>query len=169
MIYLVSGGADSGKSYLSEKIMMQFSGDKLYIATMENKSSEAQIRIKRHREMRKNKGFITLEREKYFNGINISNYNAVILECLGTLCANHLYGGGSAALLYDDVNYLMENSKNIVIVTNDIAGCSITYSSEMYNYMKVLNKCASYIAEKSNCVVEAVCGCALVHKGELWV
>ncbi len=166
MIYLVSGGADSGKSYLSEKIMMQYN-KKLYLATMENKSQQAKKRIEKHRLQRKGKGFETFEKERGFQNIDFSKYDAVLLECLATLTANHLYTGGSRQTLFSDITYLMETCKNIVFVTNDISSCGISYNDEMYKYMKILNYAACSIAEKADVVVETVCGIPLVHKGRL--
>lgn len=167
MIYFVSGGADSGKSFFSESIMTSFKGRKLYIAAMENSSTHAKKRIAYHRKMREGKGFETYEKQKDYKCINVEDYEAVILECLGTLTANHLYGGGNIESLFQDIDYLLENCKNLVIVSNDISSCGITYNKEMVEYMKTLNKASIYIAEKSDVVVESISGIPYIHKGAL--
>lgn len=167
MIYLVSGGVKSHKSKLAEGITEKYTGEKLYIATMENQSDEAKIRIEKHRAMRKNKNFITKELCRDFSSTDISNYNVVLLECLGNLCANHMFNGGSIKGLYDDIDYLINNAENLVIVTNDISYDGINYSSEVNDYIKSLNNAASYIAEKADCLIEMVYGSMIIHKGKL--
>lgn len=167
MIYLVSGGAKSHKSKFAESIAEKYNGKKLYIATMENKSDEALKRIEKHRQMRKDKNFITKELCRDFTYTDISDYNIVLLECLGNLCANHMFGGGSIKGLYDDIDYLIKTSKNLIIVTNDISYDGIYYSKEVDEYIKLLNNTASYIAEKADCVIEMVYGNMIIHKDKL--
>ena len=58
MIYLVSGGVKSHKSKRAESIAGSFNGEKLYIATMENKSEESKKRIEKHKAMRKDKALV---------------------------------------------------------------------------------------------------------------
>ena len=59
---VVIGGSKCGKSGYAEKILDSFDGKKLYIATMIPYGEEAQKAIKRHRKMRRNKGFETVEK-----------------------------------------------------------------------------------------------------------
>lgn len=166
MIYLISGGSGSGKSFFAESVALNHHGRKLYIATMENKSMQAQYRIKKHREMRAGKGFDTLEKEKFFHKKNISQYETVMLECLPNLTANHLYGGGNTDTLYNDIHCILNNAKNLIIVTNDISFCACSYDEEVYRYMKTLNRLACFIAEKADNVIEVVAGIPIYHKGE---
>ena len=55
----------------------------------------------------------------------------------------------------------------VVIVSNDISSCGITYNKEMVEYMKTLNKASIYIVEKSDVVVESISGIPYIHKGSL--
>lgn len=166
MVYLISGGSNSGKSAFAESMALNYKGRKLYIATMENKSLLAQMRILKHLNMRQGKGFETFEKEKFLKEINVSQYEVVLLECLANLTANHLYGGGSYNMLYDDIDYLMKTAKNLIIVTDDISLCACSYHEEVYKYMKVLNQLACMIAKKSDKVIEVTAGILIYHKGE---
>lgn len=166
MIYLISGGSGSGKSKFAEDEALKYKGRKLYIATMENKSSSAGKRIIKHKNMRHGKGFETLEKEKYFKDIDLSAYELVLLECLPNLTANHIYGGGNINMLYDDVDYLLERAENLIIVTNDISSCALHYDEEVYKYMKILNQLACSIAERADKVIEVTAGIPIYHKGE---
>lgn len=167
MIYLISGGVKSHKSKWAENIACLFPGEKLYIATMENKSEESKSRIEKHRAMRKGKNFKTLEKQKNFKGVELAGFSVVLLECLGNLCANHLFNGGSEESFYEDIKYLMKKAKNLVIVTNDISYEGLYYTKEIENYIKTLNYAACFIAERADNVIEMVYGNAVIHKGSL--
>ena len=169
MIYLISGSSGSGKSLFAENISCSFAGRKLYLATMEKESGASKKRIEKHRLMRQGKGFETIEKEKDYVNLNLSDYNIILLECLSNLAANHIYKGGNKDTFYKDVDYLINNSKNIIFVTNDISYCAISYDEEVYKYMKILNKAACCIAEKADTVIEVVAGIPIYHKGEKWV
>ena len=59
---MVTGGSGSGKSEFAESLVTGLAdGPNLYIATMFPFDEECHKRIARHREMRKDKGFDTLE------------------------------------------------------------------------------------------------------------
>lgn len=62
MIFLVTGGSASGKSEYAEALVTHFGGDeRYYIATMKPYDKESYRRIERHRAMRRDKGFTTVE------------------------------------------------------------------------------------------------------------
>ena len=70
MVYLVTGGSGSGKSAFAEKLAVELKKQTLhdglyYIATMHCYDEECKKRISRHREMRKDKCFETIERELF--------------------------------------------------------------------------------------------------------
>jgi len=62
VITLVTGGSGSGKSEYGEALVVSFNRPlNYYVATMEVLGKESMEKVKRHREQRKGKGFITLE------------------------------------------------------------------------------------------------------------
>ncbi len=64
MLILVTGGAASGKSAHAERILCRHSqpDSRLYVATMQPFGKNAEMRIARHRALRRGKGFDTAER-----------------------------------------------------------------------------------------------------------
>ena len=64
MIYLVIGTQNSGKSELAENLSME-TGDssRLYLATMKIYDEAGRERVKKHRQQREGKGFVTIEQE----------------------------------------------------------------------------------------------------------
>ena len=61
MLSLIIGGAASGKSEFAENHVFSLSGDRIYLACMEPSGESAAARIQRHRLLRQDKGFTTLE------------------------------------------------------------------------------------------------------------
>ena len=63
MFLVVTGGSGSGKSAYAEKRVASFGSHlkRYYLATMENCDEESEKRIQRHRAMRADKGFETIE------------------------------------------------------------------------------------------------------------
>ena len=96
MFTLVIGGSASGKSEYAERFVLSLdgSGPRIYIATMEPFGSEAQARIARHHAMRRGRGFETLECYQNIGSISVPLNSNVLLEDLGNLVANELFGGG---------------------------------------------------------------------------
>ena len=115
MFTLVIGGAASGKSeYAEELILASPLRPRIYIATMEPFGAEGQARIARHRELRRGKGFQTVERYTGIAGLKLPAGGAVLLECLGNLAANELYSPagagtaeGAASAVADGVDALL--------------------------------------------------------------
>ena len=104
---------------------------------------------------------------------SIKDYDAVLLECIGNLVANHMFSDSFNkgyeeiySELKKDVDYLINNSKNIIFVTNEVSNEIIDYSEETIDYIKTINKISSYIAFKGDILVEVVHGFAKFIKGK---
>jgi adenosylcobinamide kinase/adenosylcobinamide-phosphate guanylyltransferase len=104
MFTLVIGGAASGKSAYAEQLIVA-AGNKprTYIATMQPFDDECRARIQKHRMMRQEKGFETIECYTDLAVLEgkLPKGGAVLLECLSNLAANERYspeGAGERAL-----------------------------------------------------------------------
>ena len=97
MLIFIYGGSGSGKSAFAEQMITKIKKDEnklYYLATMQIFDAEDEERVKRHRNLRKDKGFITLEYPKDIHkAINeIEDKNAdILLECMSNLLANELF------------------------------------------------------------------------------
>ena len=106
MLTLVIGGAASGKSAYAESLTLKFPLPRYYVATMQVWDEECAKRVEKHRAMRKEKQFETIESPISLDKIRIPNRGIVLLEDLGNLTANELYdpkGAGvntAEAILY---------------------------------------------------------------------
>ena len=100
MLHIVYGGSASGKSSYAESFAMSLQGDGrlLYIATMypykwntTEIDSETMQRINRHRAMRADKGFDTVECYRHVEHIMAKRQDVLLLECMSNLLANEMY------------------------------------------------------------------------------
>ena len=100
MLHIVYGGSASGKSSYAESIAMSLQGDGrlLYIATMypykwntTEIDPETMQRINRHRAMRADKGFDTVECYRHVEHIVAKRQDVLLLECMSNLLANEMY------------------------------------------------------------------------------
>ena len=104
MFTLVVGGAASGKSEYAEQLILRAGAlPRYYVATMEPFGAEARARIARHRVLRAQKRFETIECPVGLSRVLLPARGAALLECLSNLAANELYspagaGGEQAAL-----------------------------------------------------------------------
>lgn len=100
MLHIVYGGSASGKSSYAESfaLSLQSDGRLLYIATMypykwntTEIDSETMQRINRHRAMRADKGFDTVECYRHVEHIVAKRQDVLLLECMSNLLANEMY------------------------------------------------------------------------------
>jgi len=172
MIVLVTGGASSGKSKISEEISQVFGGKMLYIATMQPYGNEGKQRIERHRTLREGKGFVTKEKYTNLMDLKCDGYDTILLECMSNLIANELFCDIGSKEKYlesieNGLSTLKRSVKNIVIVTNEIFSDDINYDEETTNYIKALGNVNRYLAKEADVVIEAVVGIKICLKGSL--
>lgn len=100
MLHIVYGGSASGKSSYAEglAVSMREGGRLLYIATMypykwntTEIDPETMQRIERHRAMRADKGFDTVECYRHVEHIMAKRQDVLLLECMSNLLANEMY------------------------------------------------------------------------------
>lgn len=174
MIHLITGGSGSGKSEYAENwlIAQQKSKteneqkERIYIATMQPFGEEAQKRIKRHRKMREEKGFMTIECYTDLHRVMIKKNTAVLLECMSNLVANELYTDDGELCedrfviekIVRGIQNLKEQTDTLVIVTNEVTADGDSYSEETKAYQSVLGKINQEVAAMADLVTEVVYG-----------
>lgn len=174
MIALVTGGSASGKSAIAEDLAVRLQGRKrCYLATMEATDEESIRRITRHRELRKEKGFETVERSRNLPEIQhqLEQFDVVLLECLTNLAANEMFHEGVDAKkmvqeIKSAIRTLSRTESWLVIVSGDVFGDGGGYEPGTTCYQQALGELNSYAASMADVVIEAVCGIKLIHKGK---
>lgn len=191
MLHIVYGGSASGKSSYAESFAMSLQGDGrlLYIATMyPYKWGKAEIdpetmqRIERHRAMRADKGFDTVECYRQVEHIVAKRQDVLLLECMSNLLANEMYleqdsnAGSDMAETMSPVSKkivqalvdLSARVQELVIVTNDVFSDSgsLTYDESTREYVKNLAEINCALAREAETVTEVVCGIPVKIKGD---
>lgn len=170
MFVLITGGSKNGKSSIAEKILSSYDIPKYYIATMEPFGEEAEIAIARHRELRRGKGFITVEKYTDVGEIMLPRGSGALLECVGNLCANEMFSAGqenAAEKILGDIKGLAEKAEIFAAVTSQVGSDGIEYPAETMGYIEEMGRISCGLAQMADVVIEAVYGLPVVLKGEL--
>ena len=170
MLTVVIGGSGSGKSEFAENMAVRMnSGQLVYIATMEPFGEEGRKRIERHRLMRQEKKFLTIECYRELDKVTLDRGATVLLECMSNLVANEMFGSGQAneevpGDIMRGIENLLKQSSHLIIVTNNIFDDGIVYDPETMEYMRVLGYINQQICAFADSVYEVVHGIPLTLK-----
>lgn len=172
MTVLMVGGAASGKSEGAEaRILQSNASPRIYVATMQVWDEESRRRVEKHRRMRREKEFLTLEAPTNLLAAaeKVPAGSAVLLEDVTNLCANEMFdpaGAGEKAqtAILAGVKALQKKCALLVIVSGDVASGGSEYEGETLEYMKLLAKTNIAIANEADEVYEAVAGVLVRHK-----
>jgi len=179
MTIFISGGCKNGKSTIAEDCCVKLAqnGPLYYIATMVAYDDEDRARIKRHRESRMGKGFITLEQPKdLLSCLKESDpeNGTYILDSVTALLINEMYSPDrpdadpdAAQRTAKDLAEFASSVKNAVFVSDYIYSEASEYSKYTEDYMRALALCDSTLAKCCDAVAE-ICGAIpTMYKGEL--
>ncbi len=172
MFLVITGGSGSGKSAYAEQCVLDFGpAERIYIATMYPFDEECDRRIKRHREMRRQKQFSTLECYTGLKTADIPEDSVVLLECMSNLTANEMYqeggaGGQTVEEILAGIRYLLKRVRHLVVVTNEIFSDGIDYDPETMRYQSYLGQINSEMGRMADQVTEVVYGIPITVKGE---
>lgn len=170
MVHLITGGSGSGKSAYAEEQILKLNGEnRIYIATMYPYDEESRQRIKRHRKMRAEKKFTTVECYRNLKSVSVPEQADILLECMSNLTANEMFwpegaGKNTAEQILEGIKRLAEKCRNLVIVSNEIFSDGIDYGDETREYQKTLGRINRCIAESADRVTEVVYGIPLEVK-----
>lgn len=172
MLTLVIGGSASGKSEYAESLILKSpSRPRYYLATMQIFDEECRARVARHRLMRAEKAFETIECPVNLSSVHLPEPGAVLLEDLGNLAANELYspeGAGEHALesMIKGAAHLLSQCNDLVIVSNELFTGGHDYLGDTDVYLHLMADAHRALAEKADRVIEVVCGIPQFYKGE---
>lgn len=134
------------------------------------------MKISRHRQMRRGKGFETIE---CYTGLGraagmLKEYESVsvLIECISNLVSNELYSGGTnkedtADEIMKGIEAFRRTAQNVVIVTNEVNSEGLAYNPEMIRYKQVMGEVNCRLAKLADRVTEVVYGTAVEVKNRL--
>lgn len=189
MIIFIYGGSGSGKSEFAEDYVCATPFDnRFYLATMNSSDRESKLRIKKHRNQRKGKGFITLEHPmdvdealgeidrikapEFFTNNSIEGGCIILLECMSNLVANEMFRDGlimdettCVRKVLHDISRINDSVETLVIVSNDIYEDGVQYDIGTKAYLKALGTINRRLAQMAEEVYEVVVGIPIKIKG----
>ena len=170
MLTLVVGGTASGKSEYAERLVLQTALPRYYLATMQVWDAECAARVEKHRRMRAEKQFETLECPLHLGTVHLPARGTALLEDLGNLTANELYdptgaGEAAASAILDGLDRLAAQCEHLVVVSNEVFSGGANYAGDTDRYLKALAQVNNALAARADAVVRVVCGIPVYHKG----
>lgn len=178
MMILVIGGSASGKSAYAEKMACLLAKEtnrkKYYLATMQIFDDETQKKADRHRALRRDKGFITVEQPvdigKAFKKIQ-SKEAVALLECITNLTANELFADRmgisekqAVEKITTEIAQLNKQLTHLVIVSGNVFEDGIVYEHATTDYIRAMGRINQMLAAMADEVVEVVVGLPIVLK-----
>ena len=170
MLTLVLGGAASGKSEYAESLVLQTTGPRFYLATMQVWDAECAARVEKHRRMRAEKRFETVECPLHLDAVRLPARGTALLEDLGNLTANELYdhaGAGelAAEAILAGLDSLAAQCENLIVVSNEVFSGGADYAGDTERYLLALARVNNAFAARADRVVRVVCGIPVYYKG----
>lgn len=163
MLHLITGGSGSGKSEYAEQKVLEAGGERrVYIATMIPYGEDGRQRVERHRRLRSEKNFETVECYTGLEKLTLPEDSIVLLECMSNLVANEIFEpDGSheqtAAAVAEGIDHILRQVKALFVVTNDIFADGLSYDEGTMQYMSVLGEVNEALAARADIVTEVVC------------
>lgn len=173
MFTLVVGGAASGKSEYAEGLVLASPHrPRYYIATMEPFDEEGRKRVEKHRRMRADKEFETVECYTDLASVRLPARGTVLLECVGNLAANELYSPagagtveGALSAITGGVDALLAQCADLVVVSNEVFTGGTDYAAGTEDYLRLVAEADRALARRADRVCEVVCGLPQYYKG----
>ncbi len=173
-IFLITGGARSGKSSFAEKFTLELGqGKAAYIATAQIFDSEMAHRVKLHQQ-RRNNSWITFESP--FNAdksitLAAKTFDAILFDCVTIYLSNFLCNENldDTESIYKNFNQLLENlisaaknsTANVVFVSNEV-GAGIVPENKLARIFRDLSGLANQkLAAQSEKIFLTVAGYAI--------
>ncbi len=177
MMTMIIGGSGSGKSSYAESYIQSVSEGlkQYYLATMQVYGEEGKRKVERHRAMRKDKGFTTIEQQtsvvQALKNIENPAMSTALLECISNLTANEMFSESGqksaeevAKTVVDDMIVLKDHLAHLVIVSNNVFEDGILYDESTMEYIRAMGLINVKLAMLADEVTEVVVGIPVTGK-----
>ena len=169
MLILITGGASCGKSEYGENLLNNYD-KKLYIATMKPIGSEEKEKIKKHKNMRYDKNFKTIEiYENIKDMTSEDSFGGIIFECISNALANEMFSLNKNSVfdIVNAVKYISSKCSAAVVITSEVGLDGIKYDDFTEEYIKKMAEINAKLSDIADAVIEMVFGIPVFLKGEI--
>lgn len=171
MLHVITGGSGSGKSAYAEKqVLAAGPGRRIYIATMIPYGEEGRQRVERHRALRREKQFETVECYTGLSRLALAAADekptAILLECMSNLVANEIFEPDgaherTAEEICAGIERLQSQTRELFVVTNEVFSDGVAYDAETTRYLETLGEVNCRLAAMAGRVTEVAGGAAV--------
>jgi adenosyl cobinamide kinase/adenosyl cobinamide phosphate guanylyltransferase len=176
-IFLITGGARSGKSRYAELLASHFATNVLYIATLEPSDPEMQTRIVRH-QSRRPESWRTLETKfDIAQAISKCAEEVILIDCISGFVTNLVLRyekDGEEVVIdktleaVDELVKTLEHSEKIIIMVTNEVGDGVVPEYPLGRWFRdALGLANQRLAKAADTVVLVTVGIQQVLKGEL--
>ncbi|MCD8083761.1 MAG: bifunctional adenosylcobinamide kinase/adenosylcobinamide-phosphate guanylyltransferase [Clostridiales bacterium] len=169
MMHLITGGSGSGKSaYAEQCVALSGLPVRYYVATMKPYGEEGRLCVQRHRRMRRDKNFITVECFDSLEQLALPKGApgagaAALLECVSNLAANEQFDVGGTedeivGRIERGIRRLRAQTDALFVVTCDVSADGQVYEEETMRYIRLMGRINQRLAQLADEVTEVVCG-----------
>jgi adenosylcobinamide kinase/adenosylcobinamide-phosphate guanylyltransferase len=175
-IILITGGARSGKSRHAQSLAEARDGERLFIATSPVVDQEMRIRIERHQDDRRDRGWRTVEEDIRPMDV-LAGYpeaEVVLLDCLTLWLSNLLFEAEEPEIFSEEtvvelagelVGAARQRQGVVIIVTNEVGLGIVPENPLARHYRDLLGRCNQTVAAAADRVDLVTCGIAVTIKG----
>lgn len=177
-IILITGGSRSGKSAFAQKTAEALSGPRAYIATCPVIDPETEERIRKHREVRRGKGWETIEETVDLAGAirRAGACRVLLVDCLTLWINNLLYEAEKRGEIFTEeaaVGRCRELTDScgtfggtVIFVTNELGMGIVPDSETARRFRDIAGRCNQEIAAAADTVTLVVSGITLNLKSK---
>jgi adenosylcobinamide kinase/adenosylcobinamide-phosphate guanylyltransferase len=167
MIYLITGGARSGKSRYAQQLALSQSAHPVYVATAKAWDDDFAGRIQRHKDER-GREWINYEETLYVSKLPLDGHT-VVIDCVTLWLTNffeqHAYDANEAlAAMQAEISALQQKAGTFIIVTNEIGMGVHAATAAGRKFTDLQGWANQYIAHIAQTVVLMVSGIPVVIK-----
>lgn len=165
-LFVVGGGARSGKSAYAEQLAQSLGSRRHYIATGVALDDEMQARIARHRADRGD-AFTTIEAPYALAEAlsDVPESDVVLVDCLTTWTGNLMFRGDDDEAIYRALEEALaahrRRSFDLVLVTNEVGLGIVPENALARRFRDVAGRCHQRLAAHADELLFAAMGCVM--------
>jgi adenosylcobinamide kinase/adenosylcobinamide-phosphate guanylyltransferase len=173
-LFLVTGGARSGKSAFAERLAAQKGNRLLYVATMEPEDEEMRDRVREHQARRGPDWDTLVEPVRLADVIREhgSSHDAVLIDCATLWLTNLIWppadrrqAESTASAAASELCAAIRASRAaVIVVTNEIGSGIVPASSESRHFRDIIGRVNQILAAAATEVYFVSCGISLPLK-----